>query len=184
MIDYTGTIKDISIDYGSRKPIISFLINEVPGDIQSLLDTKLTIKVGKYSKKRSLDSNAYFHVLCDKLRQKRGISMAECKNDLITTYGQIWYLDDGVPFTYKTNADPEYIKEREEIHLKYICTGDDGAYFYRAYRGSHTYDSSEMAKLISGTVREAVMEGIEVATPEEIGRMQRLWESRYGNKTK
>lgn len=183
MIDYTGQLKDVQIDYITRKPILSFSINEVPGDLTVLKGTELTIKVGKYRKARSLDANAYFHVLCDKIRQKRGISMAECKNDLITTYGQIWYLDDGVPFTYKTNADPEYIKEREEIHLKYICTADDGAYFYRAYRGSHTYDSSEMAQLIEGTIQEAKLEGIETATPEQIADMERLWEKKYGNKT-
>ena len=58
-------------------------------------------------KKRSLDSNAYFHVLCDKLRQKLGISMARCKNHLIADYGQILYLDDQ-PMIYKTNAPEDY----------------------------------------------------------------------------
>lgn len=180
MADYTGLLKDITIDYESRKPIIQLIVNENLGDINSLLGTPLAIKIGKYRKQRSLDANAYFHVLCDKLRQKRKISMAECKNDLITSYGQIWYLDDGIPFTYKTNAEPEYIKEREEIHLKFICTGEDGTFFYRAYRGSHTYDSSEMAQLLEGTISECKLEGIETATPDEVARMNLLWEKKHG----
>lgn len=179
MIELTGTFSNLSIDYKSRKPIISFLIKEDPGDVSSLLETPLRIQISRESKRRSLDSNAYFHVLCDKLRQKRRISMAECKNDLITTYGQIWYIDDGMPFTYKTNAEPEYIKQREEIHLKYICPGEDGTYFYRAYRGSHTYDTAEMAQLIEGTIMEAKSEGIETATPEQIAHMQMLWERKH-----
>lgn len=184
MIDLTGRFKDMSIDYATRRPIISFVIDNDPGDISRFQDMPLAIKVGRKVKNRSLDSNAYFHVLCDKLRQVRMISMSECKNDLITTYGQIWYLEEGIPFTYKTNAPPEYMAQREEIHMKYICQGqEEGTYMYRAYRGSHTYNSTEMAKLIEGTIIEAQMEGIETATPDEVARMNELWSKKHGNKT-
>lgn len=179
MIELSGYFKDIHIDYETRRPVISFIVNEDLGDISSLLNKILKITIGKFTKKRSLDSNAYFHLLVDKLRQVRGISFAECKNDLITSYGQIWYLDDDTPFTYKTNADPEFMKQREEIHMKYICKGSDGTYFYRAYRGSHTYTSAEMSQLIEGTVAEAKLEGIQTMTPEQLAHMNSLWEAKH-----
>ena len=136
-----------------------------------------------HKEKRSLDSNSYFHVLCDKLRQKIGISMARCKNQLITDYGQIMYLEEGVPLIYKTNAPPEYVQELEEPHLKLVKTtieNDKEVYFYRMYRGSHTYNSTEMAKLIRETVAACEEQGINTATPAEIAHMQELWERKYG----
>lgn len=177
-MDLSGSIKGMQIDYYTRKTLITLEVNEQPVGIEKLLDKVLSIKLTLFRKKRSLDSNAYFHVLCDKLRQTLGISMAAMKNDLITTYGQIWYMDDGQAFIYKTNATPEFIREREEVHLELIKIGEDGAYWYRAYRGSHTYNTEEMARLIQGTVMECKDHGIETATPEEIERMQRLWEGR------
>lgn len=139
-------------------------------------------------KHRSLDSNAYFHVLCDKLRQKLGISMARCKNHLIADYGQVYYLDDETPMIYKTNAPEDYMLELETIHTKCVKVtkeNDKDVFFYRVYRGSSTYNSSEMAALIKGTVEECKAQDIETATPDELAHMQFLWEkSIYAKKNK
>ena len=137
--------------------------------------------IKEHKEKRSLDANAYFHVLCDKLRQKLGISMARCKNHLIADYGQIQYLPDGAPMIYKTNAPEEYMLELETIHTKCVkVTEENGkeVFFYRLYRGSHEYDTKEMSQLIDGTVQECKAVGIETATPDEIARMEALWEKR------
>lgn len=136
----------------------------------------------KDMKKRSLDSNAYFHVLCDKLRQKLGISMARCKNHLIADYGQFLYIDDE-PMVYKTNAPEDYMMELETIHTKCVKVAEENGkpvYFYRVYRGSHTYNTAEMATLIKGTVEECNLQDIQTATPDEIQHMQNLWEQKYG----
>lgn len=136
----------------------------------------------KENKKRSLDSNAYFHVLCDKLRQKLNISMARCKNHLIADYGQIEYIDEE-PMIYKTNAPEDYMMELETIHTKCVKVSEENGhpiFFYRIYRGTHTYNTEEMAKLIKGTVEECKAQDIETATPEELAHMQALWEQKYG----
>jgi len=138
----------------------------------------------KEHRKRSLDSNAYFHVLADKLRQKLGISMARCKNHLIADYGQILYLGDE-PMIYKTNAPEDYMMELETLHTKCVkVTTENGreVFFYRVYRGSHEYNTEEMSKLINGTVEECKAQGVETATPDEIARMQALWEQRGAKK--
>ena len=145
---------------------------EIQGNIDFPLDTDIDITIKKHAEKRSLNANAYFHVLCDKLRLKLNMSMAECKNHLITSYGQIEYIDD-VPVTYKTNAPPEWMIQQEYIHMKQISVQDsEGAYWYRVYRGSHTYNSQEMAKLIDGTVEECKLQGIETLTPAELARLE------------
>lgn len=148
--------------------------------MQDGIDKSQLYELKKHRKKRSLDANAYFHVLCDKIRLKMGISMARCKNELIADYGQVMYIADE-PMIYKTNAPECYMEELETIHTKCIkVTEENGkpVYFYRVYRGSHTYDSMEMHKLIEGTIQECRQLDIEYATPDEIARMIALWESK------
>ena len=173
-MDLTGRICEVSRDFITKKPMLNFVINEEPNGIEELSDKDLKIKVSKATNPRSLDANAYFHVLCDKLRMKLGISMAHMKNILITSYGQIEYIDDQA-LIYKTNAPTEYIQELEEAHMKFLKVGDDGAYWYKVYRGSHTYDSKEMSLLLEGTIQEAKEQGIETKTPEEIRKMEMQW---------
>jgi hypothetical protein len=177
-MDFTGRICEVSRDFMTRKPMLKFLVNEEPNGIEDLEYKDLKITVKKVTKARSLDANAYFHVLCDKLRLKVGISMAHMKNILITSYGQIEYISEGQALIYKTNAPVEYIQELEAAHMKFIQQGEDGAYWYKVYRGSHTYDSAEMHKLLEGTIYEAKEQGIETSTPEEIKRMEMLWAER------
>ena len=177
-MELTGSISGVSRDYKTRKPCISFLVNENIDGIEDLQDKDLKIKVTKATKPRSLDANAYFHVLCDRLRQKLNVSMARMKNELITSYGQIDYLEEGVPIIYKTNAPPERILELEEAHMKFMKQGEDGAYWYKVYRGSHTYDSHEMHVLLEGTIAEAKEQGIETMTPDEVRRMEEIWKGK------
>ena len=182
-MDLTGKIQEITIDYKTKKPMVRFIVNEELNGIEELFDKELKIRIAKVTKPRSLDANAYFHVLCDKLRLKVGISMAHMKNELITSYGQIEYLDEGEPVIYKTNAPPERIQELEAAHMKFIMRGDDGAYWYRVYRGSHTYDTREMHQLLEGTIAEAKEQGIETKTPDEILRLEALWDERRKNES-
>lgn len=161
---------------GKALDIVTFLMS---ADKETLWD----LVVHKDVKPRSLDSNKYFHKLCDMLRQKLGISMARCKNHLIADYGQILYLSDGDPMIYKTNAPEEFMMEQESLHSKCIkVTKENGktVFFYRIYRGSHTYNSAEMNQLIKGTIAECEAQGIQTATPEELAHMAMLWEQKYG----
>lgn len=176
-----GTVKNLSLDCDSGMLNVMFQCDSsYVGDLHEFKDVDIEIK--KHSEKRSLDSNAYFHVLCDKLRQKIGISMARMKNILISSYGQIEYIEEGVPLVYKTNAPEEYMMEREEVHSKLVKINSENqreVFFYVIYRGSHTYNTKEMAELIEGTVAEAKEQDIETATPEELIRMQDLWRVRH-----
>ena len=161
---------------GTGDQIIAFLYAQE--------DRKKVWDLTEHRERRSLDSNAYFHVLCDKLRRKLGMSMARCKNHLIADYGQIEYID-GEPMIYKTNAPEELMIELESIHTKCVKIAEENGrdvYFYRVYRGSHTYNSEEMTQLIKGTVEECRQQDIETATPEELARMAALWERKYASK--
>lgn len=47
-------------------------------------------------------------------------------------------------------------------------------------RGSHTYNTAEMSKLIDGTVSEAKELGIETMTPDQIEEMKQKWGFKHG----
>lgn len=148
-------------------------------------DTRYNLK--EIRPKRSRDANAYFHVLCGQLRFKADPSgapwsMARMKNHLISAYGQEQLIDNE-KMVYKTNAPEEYMMEQEFIHTKLISTRmetdkeghEKQVYFYQIYRGSHTYTSWEMSKLIDGTVMECEQVGIEVIPPDDLKRMLEEW---------
>lgn len=160
---------------GTALEVITFLMEQDKNKQWDIVEHK-------EKKSRSLDSNSYFHVLCDRLRQKLGISMARCKNHLIADYGQILYIEETVPMVYKTNAPEDYMMELETLHTKCIKASEENGkpvFFYRVYRGSHTYNSIEMAALIKGTIEECKAQDIETATPAEISHMQALWEAKH-----
>lgn len=159
---------------GTSKDIIMFLM-DAPKDKTWVLEEY------HEKKKRSLDSNAYFHKLVDLLRQKLNISFNSCKNHLISSYGQIEYIN-GEQMIYKTNAPVEYMQELETVHTSCVKIAEENGktvYFYRLYRGSHTYDTKEFYRLLEGTIQECKEQGIETATPKQIEEMQRLWEIHY-----
>ena len=153
---------------------------------QNLIKPDAEWEIKEKKQKRSLDSNAYFHVLCDKLRQKMTppMSMAACKNHLITSYGQPEMDEEGHMVYLKANIPIDKMQEIEYLHCQPVKSESENVIFYRVYRGSHTYDSSEMAQLIAGTVDECQAMGIQTETPEELARMAALWESKYERQSK
>ena len=175
-MNYTGVISGLLKDFDG-KVVLTLTINENVGEINKLKGKTLDIKLTTHREKRSLDANAYFHVLVDKIRGETGYSFSRVKNELITSYGQIEYLM-GQQVVIKTNIPPDQMLEQETLHCKPVKVEiQDGKEitFYRVYRGSHTYNTEEMSKLIDGTVQEAKDLGIETMTPAQIQRMMELY---------
>ena len=179
----TGLFAGISKDYVTNKFLLTVRVNEdIAAGYEELKDLEcLDISIEKHRRRRSLDANAYFHVLVGKIADKLRISKPRCKNILIGRYGQIEYLDDGVPAVIKTNVDVDQMLEQETLHVVPCGVDRQGGKdinYFRIYRGSHTYDTREMSILIDGTVQEAKEQGIETMTPEEIERMKSAWQAR------
>lgn len=175
-MEFTGKLTGTG--YFGDDITITFTVNERSGiyeEFQKIKDCeKLRITAVPYREKRSLDANAYFHVLVGKIAEKLTISKAKAKNILICKYGQPQLLPDGNVMIYKSNAPVEFMLEQESIHsipVKYL----DDATFYKIYRGSHTYDTKEMSLLIDGTVADAKELEIETITPEELRKMKERW---------
>ena len=178
-----GKITGITRDWKSKRYQVTVEVEELPPDIETLAGhDQLDITMKKHREKRSLDANAYFHVLCSRIAEKLHESLTERKNKLIAEYGQIdleiksIILDDQIDW-----AKVEPLHLRPTTATKVL----DNGRLYRVYivmRGSHTYDTKEMSRLIDGTVEQAKELGIETLTPEQIGRMVAAWSARYAAK--
>ena len=142
-------------------------------------DAVWDIEPHKERKGRSLNANSYFHVLVQKLAQAQQppVSLAKCKNMMIAAYGQPEYID-GQQAIIKSNVPQEKMQEIEYLHTALVKISEENGtecYFYRIYRGTHTYNTIEMQKLIEGVVHECKDAGIETATPAEIAKMIDVW---------
>lgn len=171
-----GKITQISRDILTRRLLVTMVLTDVSEQAVQTISAfdDLSVEMKKYRAKRSLDANAYFHVLVGKIADTMTISKAKAKNMLICRYGQPQLLPDGSIMIYKTNAPEEFMWEQEAVHAIPVRY-EDKATFYKIYRGSHTYDTKEMSLLIDGTVADAKELGIETMTPAELAEMKARW---------
>lgn len=148
-------------------------VQELLFDVAPLLKEKPYIcEIKPYTKRRSLDANAYFHVLCDAIAKATKRSPHEIKVELNTTYGTPAKDDDGqylavmLPENAKVERFYDYAKwykEKEMDGKKFNC--------YLLYKPTHELDSKEMAALIDGAIQEAQQLDIETKTPAELAEM-------------
>ena len=140
-------------------------------DRQKVLD----LSVKEHREKRSLDANAYFHVLVGEIARETRSSADEVKIDLVLNYGTIATLDDGTPFKI---CLPKGAKPFQFYpYCRWIGETENGkGEWYICYKHTHELNTKEMARLIDGTIAEAKELGIETRTPQQIAEMMSLWE--------
>ena len=185
---FTGKLKEPVIDYLTGRLTLLF---EPCEDFRQAYEElkgceKLSLEIKRYRAKRSLDANNYYWVLVTKLAKVVGLSNQEVHNMLLRGYGQPEIFEGkGV---YMTIPDTDRARAKVDNSMDYhLCPtsqvreGDDGVLYrtYRLLRGSQTYNTEEMARLIDGAITQCKEAGItdsEIATPDE----KRLLKERYG----
>ena len=161
MSKFTGRLKEPSIDFNTGKIDAVVQINEdFRQTYEELKDCeKLSIEFKRYRQKRSLDANAYYWVLVTKLSGVVGMSNAEIHNMMLRGYGQAEiYEGKGI---YLTIPDTDEARKKADNATDYhvlptsqVRTGDDGIVYrtYKLMRGSSTYNTAEMSRLIDGLI--------------------------------
>lgn len=136
-------------------------------EVEEIKDVeKLDITAEKHRSKRSLDANAYFWVLCDKMAKRLGSDKWTIYLLQLSKYGVFADLQ------VKTQA-LEMLKEKFR-YIEVLQEGEESC-TVRCYFGSSTYNTKEMSDLIHGTVSDAEALGIDTITPEELDRMLAIW---------
>ena len=178
MHELTGKLAYMVGFTAKGNPIITLEINEREDALKmvdALHDEKLSIKVCKHDKKRSLNANSYYWLLIGKLSKAMNISTSYCHNLMLRRYGELERIDDQVVYWVipDTEEATRKAEEAETFHIKptsNVREGNDGI-MYRTYlllKGSHEYTRSEFTKLVNGLVDECHNCGIETKSQEEI----------------
>lgn len=179
MHELTGSLSNISVDYATGEPVLSI---KVTGDAKSLfimfdeLKTveKLSIKISKYKKKRSLDANAYCWTLISRLSEKLNIPKTDIYRQAIKEIGG--------NSDYMCVQDRAVQKLRDSWERNGIGWQTDtmpskleGCTTVILYYGSSTYDSYQMSRLINIIVDECKQVGIETKSKEELDSLLGQW---------
>ena len=169
-----GRLSDVSRRMNGEW-VVSFTATTDPRrELQELQDAELDIKATKHRNKRSLDANAYFHVLVNKIAEKTNESDAAVKKRLVQEYGTLARDEEdnvvGIKLPISVDVDKliEYTRwfdRRTESGHVFNC--------YLVMKPTHEMNTAEMARVIDGTVSEAKELGIETMTPAEIEAMMK-----------
>lgn len=177
----TGIITNLDIDYETRKPKISVILdtNEINIVEQLKNENKLNIELKKWYKKKSLDANSYCWVICDLIAKelsKNGITTKEeVYKDAILQVGTF------EPFIVQEKTFENFKRIWEKQGLGFLVqevSRKDKCVKVNCYYGSSTYDSKEMSLLIEILVQLAKSLNIETKSKAEIDSLLKEWDKK------
>ena len=168
-MNFKGRVKDISIDYQTKQPIISFLVSSNINSLEEIENEPvLEIDANKPKRKRSLNANNYCWKLITEIGNKMRLGKDEVYLKMLKEYGQsemisvLSEIDIKGYFNYYDVAGTSRLNGKDFTH-------------YKIYKGSSEYDTKEMSIFIDGIVQEAKELGICTETPEQIKMYKECW---------
>lgn len=161
-----GRIKTVARDTMTGKYLVQLETDSrVLVGLDEVKDTDIDIIIHKHREARSLDQNALYWVYVTEIAHAIGRSIAYTHNHFLAHYGYPFFVGGKVAMVVLPDDSPDEIMESETFHVKptsQVKEGRDGT-MYRTYivmRGSSTYNTQEMSRLIDGAEREAQNLGI------------------------
>ncbi len=176
-MEFKGKISSAFRDIVTGKWNLTFSTDQnVAEAAQIFFGKDIDVKLKQHKEKRSLDANAYYWCLLTKLARIHGWSNAEAHNRMLRDYGQYEQVEGqliAVPLPDTDQTEREVLNKME-YHLalspKVTIMKGETKRVYLLLRGSSTYNTEEMARLISGLIEECRYSGIpdsEIMTPFE-----------------
>ena len=139
-------------------------------------DRLYDLEVKEHRKKRSLDANAYAWVLINKIADALRITPREIYRQAIQNVGGNYEI-----LPVKAEAAEHFKQVWDAQGLGWPCVDMgkskiDGYRNLRAYYGSSTYSTSQMAQLIDILLQDCRALDIEVKSAEEIASIMGAWQ--------
>ena len=177
---YKGLSRDL--DGGLIVSFRAFEEKKVIGRLEDIKTGTVEITVEPVKKKRSLSANAYYFCLVGKMAAKLGVSTSRVHNMLLRRYGALETVDGEslICFLPDTEKAEETALEADTYHVKPTSATKvfkDGSVrrMYMILKGSHTYDTKEMSKLIDYLIADAEELGIQTMQQEELNSLIKEW---------
>ena len=170
-----GKIVDHVMLAGGKQRVTIETEDDFRGEYDRLHDREISAEIKIYRKPRSMDQNAYFHVLVNKIAAVVGSSDDEVKQKMVTRYGTIERDEAGKPVAVMlpATADIDRFYPYTRCYKTMEQNGTD-VKCYLLYKRTRFMDRAEMSHLIDGTVSEAKALDIETLTPDELASLKSL----------
>lgn len=152
-------------------------VKNLPAARQFVISMKrrtYTCEVKEQHKKRSLDANAYFWVLADKLAEATRISKEDIYRHAIREIG-----GNSTTVCVRDMAAEKLCQGWEKNGLGWLAdtfpSKLPGCVNVTLYYGSSTYDTKQMSRLIDNIVQDCQAVGIETLTPDKLALLVEGW---------
>ena len=150
------------------------LLEDFREEYDRLGEAELEVTIKRHRKRRSLDANAYFWVLCDRLAEATGIPKTEIYRQSLREIG------GNSETVCVVEAAAERLREGWEHNgLGWITEAFPsklpGCVNITLYYGSSTYDRGQMSRLIDNIVQDCKAAGIETLPPERLWMLTEQW---------
>lgn len=162
-------VMSLRVKSGERRSVEQILDKVFSG--QETANKRLTVQFAWYKDKRSLNANAYFHVLAEKIAKVINQSCTGVKCQLVFDYG----TQIGIIAAERENTPEKAGIEYAQPINEFVSPKGKPCVQYMIYKRTRDLDTAEMARLIDGAVSEAQQLGIETKTPEELDKIKALW---------
>lgn len=166
-----GRLNSITKDFLTDKPIVSFVLDHTPAEMEKLRDCDLDIVAKKHRERRSLDANAYAWVLLQKIAEAIQSDKDTVYMEMLMRYSRAFR---------HVICRPEAAEEIKRAfrtceELGEVTVHGQTGTQLRVYIGSSQFDTKQMSVFLDGIVSEAQELGIDTRTPDEIRKMEEVW---------
>ena len=139
-----------------------------------LADKEVNIEIKKYSKRRSLDANAYCWSIIDQIAKKQHIKKSEVYRNAIRDIGGVSDI------VCVASEAAEHLCRGWEAHgegwqTEAVESANEGFTNVTLWYGSSVYDTGQMSALIDSLKQDAEGLGIVTMTEQETDRLLMLW---------
>ena len=179
MHELTGRMLPPMTYYGMGKPVLTFEVEDNAETLYQIFEElktadKLTVKIAKATKKRSLDANAYCWVMISRLAERLNIPKTDIYRNAIKEIGgnsDIVCVQDKAVQSLCDGWERNGIGWQTDTMPSKI----DGCTNVVLYYGSSTYDKAQMSRLINMIVEDCKAQGIETKSEEEVNSLLNSW---------
>lgn len=177
----TGQLKDLTVNLDGSQNITVTVRSDFRETYDELFGKEIVIDIKKYSRRRSLDANAYCWAIIDQIAKKQHIKKSEVYKNAIRDIG-------GVSDIVCVAAEAvEHLCRGWEAHgegwqTEAVKSAHEGFMNVTLWYGSSVYDTGQMAELINSLKQDAECLGIVTMTEKETDRLLELWGKKVAKK--
>lgn len=177
MIELTGKIRSLSFDFKTERALLTLEANEKERAAKCFEDLKdcekLSFKIAKYRKKRSLDANGMLWACLGEIAAHLRADKWDIYLLMLKRYGKFTHI-----IVKENVVDAVKAQWRETEVVGEITVNGQKAVQMLCYFGSSTYNTKEFSVLLDGVISEMKEMGLDTPLSEDMKRALAIWDSK------